>query len=83
MVLDFHFLSQIYINLFKFIYLSKEFSLEVTKILISHNLIFIFFFTSALYSKKIIDLSIKNNFFFTFVFVFLFTLSIFVGPWVL
>ena len=61
--IGFHFLSQIYINLFKFIYLSKDFSLEVTKILISHNLIFIFFFISALYSKKIIDLSIKNNFF--------------------
>ena len=61
--IGFHFISQVYINLFKFILLLENFSLETTKILINHSLIFIFFFISGLYSKKIIDLSIKNNFF--------------------
>ena len=61
--IGFNFLSQIYLLLASSIIKLEPFSEEVSKILLGHSFIFVTFFLSGLFAKKIVNLSIKNKFY--------------------
>ena len=61
--IGFNFLSQIYILAATLVVKFEGLSFEISKVLLKHNLIFCSFFLSAIFSKKILNLIIKNNFY--------------------
>ena len=66
----FNFISQIYLFLMGSVIKFKFFSEEISKILLNHSFIFVTFFISGLFARKIINLSIKDKFYSNFFLIF-------------
>ena len=58
----FHYASQVYLYILNLFLNFEPFDEESSKILLNHSFIFLTFFLSGIFAKKIIDLSIKDNF---------------------
>ena len=60
--IGFHYVSQVYLYILNLFLNFEPFDKESSKILLNHSFIFLTFFLSGIFAKKIIDLSIKDNF---------------------
>jgi len=61
--IGFHYFSQIYLIVLGLIVEFEKIPEEISKILLNHSLIFITFFLSGIFAKKIVNLLIKDKFF--------------------
>jgi len=61
--IGFHYFSQFYLFILNLFVNFEPFDKESSKILLSHSFLFFTFFLSGIFSKKIIDLLIKDSFF--------------------
>jgi len=59
--IGFHYISQIYLYILDRIINFENFNQDVSRILMNHGFIFITFFLSGIYSKKIVNLIIKDH----------------------
>ena len=59
----FYYLSYIYLFVVDFFFKFEEYSESVSRVILNHSLIFLTFFISAIFSKKIVNLLIKNRFY--------------------
>ena len=60
--IGFHYFSQFYLFILNLFVNFEPFDKESSKILLSHSFLFFTFFLSGIFSKKIIDLLIKDSF---------------------
>jgi len=59
--IGFHYISEIYIYIISFFIKFNNLNIETSKVLINHSFLFIVFFISGLYSKKIVELIIYDK----------------------
>lgn len=59
----FYYLSYIYLSVVDFFFKFEEYSESVSRVILNHSLIFFTFFISAIFSKKIVNLLIKDRFY--------------------
>ena len=81
--IGFHYLSQIYLLLAGLVFKFESFSEETSKLLLNHSFVFLTYFLSGIFAKKIVNLIIKDKFFSNIFFNFLFILSLSAWPWFL
>ena len=60
--MGFHYFSQFYLFILNLFVNFEPFDKESSKVLLSHSFLFFSFFLSGIFSKKIIDLLIKDSF---------------------